>query len=114
MAQTAHRSIAALTVVRLESGQRVNVHKGGFVPSSADADDVKRLVKEGYLEKVTLEDPEPAAETEELGKIKDVLAEVGDDPEKAAAALEAEKAGQNRPTLVAKLEEIATTPQSGS
>lgn len=46
--------------------------------------------------------------------IKDVLAEVGDDPEKAAAALEAEQAGSARPTLVEKLQGIADSQNDGA
>lgn len=106
-------SKAPLTVVRLAGGQRVNVHKGGHVPASADPADVKRLVREGYLEKVTVVEPvaqpAPAPETSAEGTIKDVLAAVGEDPTKAAAALETEKAGENRTTLVSKLEAIVAS-----
>ena len=47
-------------------------------------------------------EPEPPKAT----RVGDILAEVGDDPEKAAAALEAEVAGKARTTLVAALEAI--------
>lgn len=40
------------------------------------------------------------------GSIKTVLAWVGDDKAKAAAALDAEKVGQKRTTLVKELEDI--------
>lgn len=46
-----------------------------------------------------VEDLQPAT-------VEAILAEVDDDPEKAAAALEVEKAGKGRTTLVAKLEAI--------
>lgn len=45
-------------------------------------------------------------EDEKSDRIVDVLAEVGDDKDKAAAALEAERAGKNRPSLIEKLEQI--------
>jgi hypothetical protein len=47
--------------------------------------------------------PEPV----KSDRVEDVLAEVGDDPEKAAAALAAERDGKNRTTLVSKLESIS-------
>ena len=107
---TTYISKAPLTYVRLKGGSAVHVHKGGHVPASADPEDVKRLVKEGFLEEVTLEesgdDDSGDGDSGRPARVRDVLAEVGDDPEKAAAALEVEKAGENRPTLVSKLEEI--------
>lgn len=51
-----------------------------------------------------------AEEADELveGKVADILAEVGDDPSKAQAALEAERSSEKpRKTLVEKLEQIA-------
>lgn len=42
------------------------------------------------------------------GNVSEVLEWVGDDRERALAALEAEKAGHGRKTLVAKLEELTT------
>lgn len=41
------------------------------------------------------------------GTVAEVLAEVGDDPVKAAAALEQERAGRGRSTLVDRLQSIA-------
>lgn len=41
------------------------------------------------------------------GTVDEVLAEVGDDPDKAQRALVAERAGKNRTTLIAALEPIA-------
>ncbi|MCW2498274.1 hypothetical protein [Jatrophihabitans sp.] len=58
---------------------------------------------------------EELAEVTEVAKtqtIQDVLDSVGDDPDLAAAALEAETAGKNRKTLVAALTQIATPPTS--
>lgn len=41
--------------------------------------------------------------------ISAVLEEVGDDPQKAAAAAAAERSGQNRTTLLAQLDKIASS-----
>lgn len=51
---------------------------------------------------------EPVVETSEVpeGSIKTVLEWVGDDKDRAQSALDAEKAGQERSTLISKLEEI--------
>lgn len=49
---------------------------------------------------------EPEALEVPAGSVSEVLAWVGEDQERAAAALEAEKAGHARKTLVAKLEEL--------
>jgi hypothetical protein len=38
------------------------------------------------------------------GTVEAILAWVGDDPERAQAALEAERAGKNRSTLISELE----------
>jgi hypothetical protein len=50
--------------------------------------------------------PHTEVPTAPEGSVKDVLAWVGDDPEKAQAALDAEKAGEQRSTLISKLENI--------
>lgn len=47
-------------------------------------------------------------------RIEDILEAVGADVEKAKAALEAEKAGKNRTTLVSKLEAIVNTNPEGN
>lgn len=54
--------------------------------------------------------PERAAKS---ATVEEVLAGVGDDPAAAAVALEQEKAGKNRTTLVSKLEAIANPSPSG-
>jgi len=69
-----------------------------------------------YAAKTTDENAEVASsDTEEAkalevpaGSVSEVLAWVGEDQERAAAALEAEKTGHARKTLVAKLEELTT------
>ena len=47
------------------------------------------------------------------GTIAEVEARIGDDPAKAAVALEQERAGKNRTTLVERLSEIADQSQEG-
>lgn len=57
-----------------------------------------------------------AEEGEELveGKIDEILAEVGDDPEKVEAALAAEQAAEKpRKSLIAKLEKIQANADEG-
>lgn len=56
-------------------------------------------------------DPTKVVETSSDDNIATVLDEVGDDPVKAAAALDIERAGKNRSTLVSKLETIASQDQ---
>jgi hypothetical protein len=46
------------------------------------------------------------------GTIAEVLAWVGDDPGRARAALDAERAGQNRSTLINQLEAIAVSEET--
>jgi len=45
-----YKSAAPLTLVKDSEGRYLHVYKGAPVPASADPDDVKRLLKEGYLE----------------------------------------------------------------
>ena len=100
-----HLGKAPLTVVRLADGSRANVHRGGVVPSTADLKDVARLVEEGYLAKAT---PAPDESAGKPATIDEVMTEVGDDPEKARAALEVEQARGDaaRSTLIGKLEAV--------
>lgn len=101
----------ALTVVRLRNGSRVNIHKGGVVPASADPDDVKRLLEEKYLKRVELIDPDKASDADSKEPtVKEILAEVGDDKDKAAEALKAEQAkgDKARSSLVEKLQAIVS------
>lgn len=56
-------------------------------------------------------DPSKVVDTSSDDNIATILDSVGDDPVKAAAALEIEKAGKNRSTLVPKLEAIASQDQ---
>lgn len=62
------------------------------------------------FDQTVAEKPAEAPQTEEAtvpeGSIKEVLAWVGEDATKAQAALDAEKTGEKRTTLVSKLEAI--------
>lgn len=57
-------------------------------------------------ESAEAETPEEAVEGVPTGSIKVVLAWVGDDAEKAQKALDAELTGDQRSSLISKLEEI--------
>lgn len=54
--------------------------------------------------------PDSVVAAPEQAVIAEVLAEVGDDPVKAQVALDAEKAGKNRVTLISALEAKISTP----
>jgi hypothetical protein len=78
-----------------------------LVPTGLNDDRCEQLVKEGMMEKIKA--PAPAADSEtKSDKVADILAEVGEDKDKAAAALEAEQAkGEKaRKTLVDPLEAL--------
>lgn len=86
-------------------------YDGALVPAGLNDERCKVLAKEGMLEKVKDDAPAPAPATAPSGDskpdtVEGILAEVGDDKEKAAAALEAEVAGKNRSTLVKALEDV--------
>lgn len=80
-------------------------YEGALVPAGLNDDRAKQLADEGMLEKVKAEkaaDPDSKPAT-----VDDILAEVGDDKEKAAAALEAENASDKpRVSLVGKLQAV--------
>lgn len=105
----AYRVTAPLVIVRDETGASHHVYQGGLLPDSADKDHVQQLVDGELVEKVKAAPaPEPAP-AEKSDKVDDILAEVGDDKDKAAAALELEnaKGDKARSSLVSKLEAIA-------
>lgn len=74
------------------------------------AQDAEEPVVETTVEPVQPTTEETPAANDKIdvpeGSIKEVLAWVGEDMDKAKAALEAEEAGENRKTLVTKLKEI--------
>lgn len=100
---------APVVVVRVEQGGPVYVYKDGVLPAGADKEHIEQLLAEEMIEKTRAPkaakaDPDPAKEP----TIEEILNDVGDDKAKAAEALEAEKAGKNRSTLVPKLEAIVS------
>lgn len=106
--QKSYIGVAPLTMARTTAGGYVSVYAGNPVPGGVTSEDLKRLLDEGFLgeqeapvESDTSGDSKPA-------KVEDILAEVGDDKTKAAAALETEKGlgDKARSTLVSKLEAI--------
>lgn len=95
-----------LAVVRDGKGTSHHFYRGGVV--GFDSEHVKHLVEEGALVKVE-ESPGPdATDTAKAPTADAILAEVGDDPEKAAAALDLEQAAGDaaRSTLVKKLQAV--------
>lgn len=73
-------------------------------------------VAKGVLQPLTPEDREllaipeeqPEPEEDKTPTVDDILSQVGDDPDKATAALEAEQGRENpRSTLISALEKIA-------
>jgi sulfur carrier protein ThiS len=99
--------VAPLTMVRTKAGGYSMVYADQPVPADITDEDLKRLVDEGFLGQV---EAAAAAQAEPATKpttVEDILAEVGDDKEKAAAALEEELASSRpRKTLLEPLEAI--------
>lgn len=95
-----------LTIARGRNGAHVYVYKGtGIAAESLDPDDAARLLQAGFLKEAPVEPSSDDADAD--GSVKGVLAEVGEDKEKAQAALDAEKAKDKpRTSLVTKLEAI--------
>lgn len=83
-------------------------HPGLGSTARVPAGAARALVREGGWQYT---DPSSVISTED-SNIAEVLTQVGDDPVKARAALDAEKAGKNRSTLTSKLAEIVgATPE---
>lgn len=98
---------AVLTYIRTEEdgvAGVVELQPGDPVPEGALEAEVDRLSAAGAIVESTKRDT----------TVKGILADVGDDPEKAATALELEKAGENRKTLVEQLEKIANPDADGN
>lgn len=88
--------------MRVNITNAVGTHQVG--PADLDRDEARRLIHEGYA--IALDT------TAKAKNIDEILADVGDDPAKAAEALTAEQAASKpRSTLVAALEAIANTDQ---
>ena len=87
--------------------KRVTLTKGDDVPAGISAVDLANLVSFGAIAGAGAAEPENAeSDSTKESSVKDILAEVGDDKDKAAAALELEKAGKSRKTLIEPLEAI--------
>jgi len=81
----------------------------GSVVSDVDPASLEHHLAKGMVELVDDPQPEPDSEPGPAdGKVKDILTEVGDDKDKAAAALAAElaKGDDARSTLVEKLQAV--------
>jgi hypothetical protein len=106
-------STVALTVAKNRSGSQVYLYRGqGIESASLDPDDAKRLVEDGFLEERAAVESDDADSGDKPATVKEILADVGNDPEKAAAALDVEKARGDdaRSSLVTKLEAIVNPP----
>ena len=78
-------------------------YKDAVIPAGFNDKRANELVDEGMVEKVKAD----SGTSEKSDKVDDILAEVGDDKDKAQAALDAENAKEKpRATLVGKLEGI--------
>lgn len=97
-------TVTIAAYVRTTAGV-VRVVAGGRVPSDALPSDVDRLVAAGVI---TPDPVIPPTGTGQVPTVDDVLAAVGDDVDKAKAALAVETGpdGRNRKTLVEPLQAI--------
>lgn len=93
--------------------------------SHPNLDTIVESDDEDYISVLRLRGWEDAPALPELPQladatVKEILAEVGDDPDKAALALEEERAGKARKSLLSQLEQIAaaggvtTTPDDAT
>lgn len=98
------------------TGKSAYYYQGAVLPDGLDKDRVADVVGLGLVEQAEVVDhPAPessAGEPSEPGAVPDgtideVLAWVGDNPERARRALEAEQAAGKRKTLVDQLSKIA-------
>lgn len=107
-------SAVPLTMVRLAEGGYSNVLQGDPIAGEAvDADDLKRLVRKGFLKEFDGGSNKAAKKSAAGGdskptSVKDILAEVGDDKAKAQEYLDEENAkGEDaRGSLVGKLQSV--------
>lgn len=94
--------VPLVQVATTAGGAGIQVVHGGLLPAETTSEALDNLIELGYVEV----DEEPEPEDQGSDKVADVLDAVGDDKAKAAEALEAEKAGKNRPTLLSKLQAV--------
>jgi len=113
---TSYRVVAPYVTLKVKDTNGKDVIVGYYdgavvTDDQVDAESLKHHLDSGMVEKVEDAPAEAPAEPKEP-TAKEILDEVGDDRDKAAAALEAEQAkgDKARSTLVAKLEAIVTNP----
>lgn len=106
--------MVGLKVRDLNGAWVVMSFNAGAVVSNVELASLEHHLAKGMVELVDDPQPEPDSQPEPGpadGKVKDILTEVGDDKDKAAAALEAEQAKGDaaRPTLVEALQAVLNT-----
>jgi hypothetical protein len=115
---------APLVIARDTTGRQHHLYTGARLPEDIDPDQLEQLIDSGMVAEVE-DDEKPAKKGKSKSEkddapapdkpapVKDILAEVGDDKEKAAAALEAENAlDKPRPSLVTKLQAVVDAEAS--
>lgn len=95
-----------------ETGQFSHFYEGATIPAGYNDERVAQLVEEKMVRKA---DPSPKSESDstkaKAPSVDEILAEVGDDKDKAAAALAAEQGvAKPRKSLVEKLEAVIAGP----
>lgn len=107
MAKSKQKKVAApLIQLRVTTGGYVHLYAGAPVPETADPAQLKQLLKEKQVVEVEVDDPADGSDSAKEATVDEVLADVGTDKDKAKAAIEAEKAGKNRSTLLTKLQAV--------
>lgn len=107
-----YQVVAPLVILCGDDGVYRHLYQGAVVDAAVAKDRLQQLAKDGMVVKQQDDgDTKPAGDT-----VAEVLASVGEDREKAAAALAAENAKPDpRPSLIKKLTAIAEPdPQAGS
>ncbi|MCB9377096.1 MAG: hypothetical protein H6515_14670 [Microthrixaceae bacterium] len=106
-----------LAIVKMADGSRVHLYEGAAVPDTADKEHVKTLRESGAIGKAPKVEPAPGPEAQ-TGKpttVDDILAEVGDDVEKAKAALEVELVSEKpRKGVVEPLEKLIADAEAAA
>lgn len=90
--------------------------RGQYVPAGVASEQLANLVSFGAIAGVSAA-TEPAAEERSLPKaptVEEILEQVGSDKELAEVALEEEKAGKNRKTLIEKLDAVLSATPVGA
>lgn len=96
----AHKVTGPLATPYLETGERIYLYEGAFLPSNLREGEADRLVELGLVSEVKVDDEKPTS-------VKDILADVGDDKGKAQEYLDEENAAEKpRPSLVEKLQAV--------